>query len=223
MAIRYLRFCLHAVPMAILLLGTARADDAGSRALKVALSLKPDVEHGSRIYARCAVCHGASGAGSVDGKVPVLAAQSAPALTRQLVAFQYDKRRDLRMRHVVSSADLATPQDIADVAAFISEMPPARGVPDPQALGSHGEAVYLGHCAICHGLEGEGSRSARVPRLAGQSAQYVYLQLIQTGSPNRPAMHLDHEDALRGLDDADIRAMSAAIAAFQPRQRRDRN
>ena len=201
----------------------ALADEAGSRALKAASSLKPDIEHGSRIYAQCAVCHDPSGAGSADGRVPVLAAQSKATLIRQLVAFRYNKRRDLRMQHVVSSEALATPQDIADVAGFISEMPAARGVPDPQALGSHGEAVYLGHCAICHGLEGEGSRSARVPRLAGQSAQYVYLQLIQTGSPNRPAMHLDHEDALRGLDDADIRAMSAAIAAFQPRQRRDRN
>ena len=209
------RACL-AASMTVFFCAAAFADESESRALKAALALKPDVSHGARIYERCAPCHGASGGGSADGRVPVLAAQSASTVTRQIVAFQYDRRRDLRMRHVVSSADLATPQDISDVAGFISEMPPARGVPDPQVLGSHGAAVYLGHCAICHGLQGEGSKSARVPRLAGQSAQYVYQQLNQTGSPDRPAMHLDHEDALRGLNDADIRALAAAVADFPP-------
>ena len=47
-----------------------------------------DAGRGEALYATCAACHGASGMGQPDGPAPVLAAQHASVLSRQLADYR---------------------------------------------------------------------------------------------------------------------------------------
>lgn len=53
---------------------------------------------------------------------------------------------------------------------------PARAQPLPAVDLARAEAIHLGRCFLCHGIEGE-STSALYPRLAGQHSQYIARQL----------------------------------------------
>ena len=44
----------------------------------------PDADTGARLYAQCAACHGADGAGSSEGSTPRIAGQHYSVLLKQL-------------------------------------------------------------------------------------------------------------------------------------------
>ena len=69
-------------------------------------------------------------------------------------------------------------QAIADVAAYIAQLPPD---PSPGVgPGTHldqGKAIYVQRCAQCHGKQGEGNNSQFIPRIKGQHYAYLFRQL----------------------------------------------
>ncbi len=102
-----------------------------SEVLDQALRLKPRLDNGAEIFDTCAACHGTNGWGASDGSVPAIAGQSVPVLVQQIVEFRYNGRYSIRMQHFADRHHLTTPQDLADVAAYVESLPPRQ--PPPSA------------------------------------------------------------------------------------------
>ena len=57
-----------------------------------------------------------------DGSVPAIAGQHFPVVVHELVDYRHGRRWDMRMEHFTEQHSLNGVQDMADVAAFISQM-----------------------------------------------------------------------------------------------------
>lgn len=165
------------------------------------MAATPHREHGEILFARCVQCHGADGGGQTSGSVPRIAGQHYSVIARQIVEFRGGKHWDVRMEGVVADHGIfATPQDIADVAAFVSDLDRdgKRGV----GFGDNvelGRMIYQGRCASCHGENGEGNGAKEVPRLAGQHAAYLSRQIYDAVEHRRPALSATHAARLKPL------------------------
>lgn len=129
----------------------------------------------------CAACHGADG-NSVITANPKLAGQHPEYLVKQLNNFKSGDRKNAVMGPI--AATLATPEDVANVAAYFAAQPAKGGAAKVNGAGSLGEKIYRGGvmskslpaCAACHGPNGAGI-PAQFPRLAGQHAEYTINQM----------------------------------------------
>lgn len=181
-----------------------------------ALRLKPHPQHGQQIFELCAACHGSDGRGASDGSVPAIAGQYVPVLVKQLIDFRYDTRHAIRVQGFISHHQL-TSQDLADVAAYVSALPPREPRPAPEAQNAaHGADIFDNLCAGCHGYSGEGSSATRVPRLAGQHPEYLAEQLRDASEGGRPSMERDHARVLRPLSVDDMNAIASYLAGVAP-------
>ena len=99
----------------------------GLAPVKPVATIAGDAKHGKQLYAACASCHGAKGAGNPQLQAPALAARSDWYLVTQLKNFQAGLRgadeRDTygaQMRAVV--ATLPDEKAITDVVAYINTL-----------------------------------------------------------------------------------------------------
>jgi cytochrome c553 len=69
-------------------------------------------------------------------------------------------------------------------------------------------------CEACHGANGEGQPAAAIPRLAGQSADYLEKQLrdYENGTRDNPVMR----NFAKGLSDAERAQLGAYYASLKP-------
>jgi cytochrome c553 len=83
----------------------------------------------------------------------------------------------------------------------------ARGIADAEISAPASAAV----CQGCHGVHGEGNGAAHIPRLTGQSAEYLRKQLRDYASGDRanPIM----QNFAKPLTDADLEAVSTYFAS----------
>jgi len=198
--------------------GRALAISTQSAAVDAALRLKPRLDRGAEIFEMCAACHGQDGHGASDGSVPAIAGQPVAVIVRQIVAFRYDSRLNVRMQHFVDRHHLESPQDLADVAAYASSLPPRPATPAPESAATRQAAsLFAASCAGCHGTQGEGS--PRVPRLAGQYAAYLDEQLHDAAEGRRPSMSRQHARLLASLSSDDLEAISEYLAGVEPERR----
>lgn len=184
--------------------------------LDMALRLKPRLDRGAEIFAMCAACHGQDGQGASDGSVPAIAGQSAPVLVKQIIEFRDDTRFNIRAQSFVAHYPLA-PQELADVAAFVSNLParqPAPARESPRA--GDGATLFANLCASCHGPRAEGNVRARVPRLAGQHPEYLSRQLHDAAEGRRPSMSESHAPLLKELSSDDMNAIATYLAGVTP-------
>ncbi len=137
-------------------------------------------QQGEALYASCAACHGADGAGNVALNSPALAGQLPDYLQRQLHHFKSGVRgadpKDapgLQMRGMAST--LADDASIAAVVVYIGSLPPAQGaaVEYDQRNGAN---QYNAACGACHGAKAQGNSALNAPRLAGLDAVYLRRQ-----------------------------------------------
>lgn len=185
-----------------------------------ALRLSPRPDHGAQLFELCSACHGWDGDGTNDGSVPAIAGQHVPVLIKQLVDFRYDTRHSIRVQGFMSHHQLK-PQDLADVAAYVSSLPlrqPTLSPEKPQT--THGAELFENLCARCHGSHGEGNPGAAVPRLAGQHSEYLAEQLRDAAAGGRPSMERDHERLLVQLNLDDMNALAEYLAGIAPTTRR---
>jgi len=138
-------------------------------------------EAGQTMAATCSACHGMDG-NSLNPEWPNLAGQHASYITRQVKGFKAGQRQNVLMTPMAS---ILTDQDIDDLAAFFSSQTlRPTGETEPSKL-NLGQRVYragsvsgkVPACAGCHGPAGAGNPGAAYPRIGGQYATYVAIQL----------------------------------------------
>ena len=128
----------------------------------------------------CAACHAIDG-NSVITTNPKLAQQHPEYIAKQLANFKAGERKNSVMSAMAASL---SSEDMENVAAYFSAQKAKVGSAKTNASGSLGEKIYRGGlasvgvpaCASCHGASGAGM-PVQFPRLSGQHADYVVVQL----------------------------------------------
>lgn len=160
---------------------------------------------GERLWQRCAVCHGADGAGTQDGTFPKIAGQYASVVRAQLDAIRTGERPNPVMKPHVE--ELADARDVADVADWVAAMP--RDMACDAGPGDdleRGARLYETACASCHAASGQGNAGEGVPWIACQHHAYLLRRVRQLASWGGGA-HPEIEPPLRSLTDAELRAV----------------
>ncbi len=113
------------------------------------------------------------------------------------------------MEHFASLNTLVSTQDIADVAAYVSSLKPARTSTVGDGMyRAHGAKVYASRCASCHGQAAQGNDRQRYPRLAGQQYEYLLRQLHDAVEGRRPNFSREHVRLLEGFQKAELVGLS---------------
>jgi cytochrome c553 len=196
--------------LALLMPLLASGEGIVRKELSAVLALQPDPSRGEQLFVRCASCHGDDGAGVIDEATPRIAGQHYRVLVRQIVDFRNGKRWDMRMEGVVSGHKaLPETQDIADVAAFVSDMQRdgTRSVGDGRNL-QRGAALYAENCASCHGVGADGNEKRDIPRIGGQHASYLERQIHDAVDGRRPALERTHGKRFAPFDYDEVRGLA---------------
>ncbi len=179
------------------------------------------------ILGDCARCHGRDGSGRGTDAFPRLAGQDQAYLLASLEAFASGKRRSGIMQPVAADLDeherRAMAEHYAKQPAKVASVPvrapaAAEAVARGRRLAERGNGMRrIPACAACHG-PGAGDRNRMYPRLDGQYAGYLALQLRlfrdggRGGTRYAPIM----ERAAAGLGDRDIADVAAYYASLPP-------
>jgi len=144
-----------------------------------------NAEAGAKKTAMCVGCHGIIGYQASFPeihKVPMIAGQSATYIVSALTQYKGGERKHPTMRAI---ADTLSEQDIADLAAYYSQLGVKEGGAPPLTVASHpSERVQAliardkdNACTKCHGANFNTPNDGTVPKLAGQHADYLYVAL----------------------------------------------
>jgi len=184
--------------------------------LQRATQAKPDMSHGSELFVACASCHGIQGGGQESGETPRIAGQHYPVLLKQLVDFRHGKRWDFRMEEQADRHHLQSPQDIADVAAYVTQLDSggARGIGGGENA-TEGARIFGDRCASCHGASGGGDAKQAIPRLAGQHYSYLVRQMYDAVDKRRPTLQEVHPRKIAPLDFEEVRAVADYLSRIE--------
>jgi cytochrome c553 len=174
-------------------------------------------QDGAKKVAMCVGCHGIIGYQASFPeihKVPMIAGQSATYITAALTAYKGGDRKHPTMRAI---ADTLTDQDIADLAAYYSQLGLKDGSAPPAALAkatpSNVEALVTrnadNNCTKCHGANFNTPNDGTVPKLAGQHADYLFVALKSYRVKNNP--HLGRSNAVMGQQVEDKKFTNAEL------------
>jgi cytochrome c553 len=218
-----------AVGASVLVLSGAQAEEGTKPAIDIrsypgntprtekdeALKLKGNWHTGQKYYtAYCEACHLPSGAGNRDGSIAQLAGQHQTVLIKQLA----DGRSGVRYNptRYPFARKLPSAQAVADVAAYIGTLcfpldPGKYEGADAARQVAEGKQLYDNKCAKCHQPNGEGSKDALYPVLAGQHYKYLLRQMSDVRDGRRVDVPAEMFDAIKSYDDAQL----IAVAAYQ--------
>ena len=162
----------------------------------------------------CARCHGVDGRGRGNAAFPALAGQSREYLERALAAYAGDARHSGTMQPIAAELDAGRRRAIASYYAALDPGAPVEpaGARDRIERGARIAREGLPErgvpsCRDCHGPTAS-ARNAAYPRLAGQYAEYLVLQL-----------ELFREDRRGGSPYADL--MQHVAPRLEPEEIRD--
>lgn len=190
---------------------------APALAAEAAAPVKPDLARGQAIAATCGACHTSDGTRGLP-TYPILQGQHAEYLVKQLTEFKAAKRANPIMNGMAAPL---TDADMKNVAAFYASKKPVLGAAKNKATVALGEKIYRGGiaekkipaCAGCHGPSGAGL-PVQYPRLSGQHAEYVELQLTTFRSGARANSQQMLDIAAR-MSDAEIKAVADYVAGLR--------
>lgn len=178
-----------------------------------------DPAAGQAKAASCVACHGQDG-NSTNPAWPNIAGQHAQYIEKELSDLKAQKgRSNALMAPIVAGL---SEQDMADLAAYFAAQPPQIGYANEEYVDS-GEKIYRGGnfesgfaaCMSCHGPAGTGNPLGRIPRLAGQHADYTATQLKAFRSEERSNDPYGiMRDVTKRMTNEEIRAVSEYIAGL---------
>lgn len=165
----------------------------------------------------CHQCHGADGGGR-DGTAPVLAAQSESYLLASLNAYAEGQRHSGVMQPLAHALDA---RSRVEMSRYYARLPAIAVRGAETSLTARGAAIAqrglpqrgVPACEACH-VDDADRRAALFPRLDGQNADYLLLQLrrFHNGTRGGTAAENLMRAAVRTLDDQDARALAAYYA-----------
>lgn len=154
------------------------------------VKLKGRPAPGREAFRGCRGCHKAEGEGLIDGTYPRLTGQHASVIIKQVTDVRAGIRVNPKMEPFASDHAMS-PQEIADIAVFLSEAETAKENgkgPDPATAA--GKALYEGRmCHTCHGGRGEGDRIQAYPALAAQHYGYLLREMEHIRDRTRSNSH----------------------------------
>ncbi|MCB1875529.1 MAG: c-type cytochrome [Chromatiales bacterium] len=159
----------------------------------------------------CAGCHGTDGASA--GEAPVIAGLSRVYLMQTMQNYKNGTRFSTIMGRIAKGYDSG---QMNDMAVFYSELPWVDGKQDIDAdLAAKGKDLHNSRgCNTCHGANGISPMPA-APRLAGQFADYMVVQMQYYQDPAKPKvpMAMPMQGMLAGLSEDDLKALAAFYAS----------
>jgi cytochrome c553 len=210
-----IRLLASAVGAAALCCATAAAQDAA----------KPDPAKGKNVASQvCAACHAADG-NSVAAANPKLAGQFYDYLHKQLQNFKPQGGKKAERDNAVMAGMTAnlSAADMKDVAAYFASQKLIPATAKDKELAALGQKIYRGGnlasgvaaCAGCHGPTGMGM-PAQYPRISGQFAEYVELQLkaFRAGARANDPNGMMRSVAVR-MSDREIQAVAEYVAGLR--------
>lgn len=195
----------------------ANATSPTNSEYKAALALTPNLENGARIYRVCVACHGAEGWGNTSGAYPQIAGQLATVVIKQLADIRAGNRDNPIMRAFTSNRVLGGAQDIADVAAYIAQLPMTDN--NGRATAIHeklGAELYKNECSDCHGDDGEGDSQEHIPALHGQHYHYLVRQFNWIRNGRRKNADPEMVKQIKRFSATDVSAVMAYAANLSP-------
>lgn len=104
---------------------------------------------------------------------------------------------------------MLSPQDIADVAVYLSKLPsPAdNGRGGGQGLDAAARA-YAKDCVLCHGAQGEGDEALFYPRVSHQHYRYLLREMIEIRDGVRRNANPRMVEVVRPMSDAQLDALA---------------
>jgi len=186
---------------------------------------KPDPAKGKDIATQvCAACHAADG-NSAAAANPKLAGQIYEYLHKQLGNFRSQDGKKAERDNAVMAGMTAnlSPADLKNVAAFYAGQKLMPAAARDKELAALGQKIYRGGnvatgvaaCAGCHGPTGMGM-PAQYPRISGQFAEYVELQLkaFRAGTRANDPNGMMRSVAGR-MSDREIQAVAEYVAGLR--------
>ena len=202
--------CSHTLVILSLMFTSLAYGAASARQeLDETLRATPNEERGAELYGQCISCHGPRAGGQTNGNTPRLDGQHYSVLVRQIIDFRHGKRWDYRMEEIASQHHLAGPQDIADLAFYVSKLESGAvpGTGDGN-LTDKGAGIYTARCASCHGKNGDGDSAKAIPKLAGKHYEYLLRQMHDAVDGRRPTLSSDHVKKIKPLDLEELQALA---------------
>lgn len=195
----------------------AQPAEEAMREYEQALQLTPNKENGKHVYRICAVCHSPEGWGLESGAYPQVAGQLPTVIIKQLADIRARNRDNPTMLPFTSPQLLGGAQEIADVAAYISQLPmsPHNGVGMGNDL-AWGEQLYKDNCTECHGERGEGTLEDHIPAIRGQHYRYLLRQFEWIKSERRRNADRKMVKQIHGFSHRDIRAVLDYVSRIKP-------
>lgn len=140
-----------------------------------------DLAKGKNLYMVCSTCHGMGGEGNLMLNAPVTGGQSEWYITRQLNNYRAgirgtDSKDAFGMQMRPMAMTLADDQAVADVAAYVASLNPAKPSTTIEGNVEAGKTAYA-TCMACHGDKGQGNEILNAPKLAGQHDWYMVRQI----------------------------------------------
>lgn len=177
----------------------------------------PNLENGREVYLTCAVCHLPEGWGTADGTYPQIAGQLRTVIIKQLADFRSGNRINPLMYPFSVPAVLGSAQDIADVAAYVAQLPmtPHNGLGPGTDL-ERGAALYQDNCADCHGAQGEGDDEEHIPAIAAQHYLHLMRQFDSIRSGERTNADPEMVEQIQGFSAAEQSAVLDYTARLRP-------
>ena len=140
-----------------------------------------DKAAGKAKYTVCATCHGPNGEGLKQFNAPLIGGQYEWYIERQLKNFKDSVRgahpKDtMGMQMLPMAKTLMTDKDVADMAAYVASLKPAKAAKTLDGDVAGGQAKFA-VCSTCHGPDGKGMQAMNAPSLVGQHDWYIVRQV----------------------------------------------
>ncbi|PSV35661.1 MULTISPECIES: cytochrome c [unclassified Photobacterium] len=185
-----------------------------------------NIEAGKLKAVTCAACHGTDGNAALMQQSPKLAGQHPKYLEKQLKEYKQAMAtggKQGRNNPVMGGMAMAlSDQDIADIAVYYASLPisdntsPKESVEVAQQLYRFGDTERgIAACIACHGPRGNGTSLSGFPKISGQNAEYVKLQLEEFRSGVRANdMNAMMRSVAAKLSDDEINALSQYVGGL---------